>query len=77
MATSRRYLVVCGVAVFVASFSAGMCWQGTTRVQAQSGGKVIELRTYTTPEGLLPNLQARFRDHTKRLFEKHGSESVA
>lgn len=42
----------------------------------QSAGKVYELRTYTTPEGKLPNLQARFRDHTIRIFNKHGMKSV-
>jgi hypothetical protein len=42
---------------------------------AQSG-KVFELRTYTAPEGKLPNLQARFRDHTIRSFNKHGMKSV-
>lgn len=35
-----------------------------------------ELRIYTTNEGKLDNLNARFRDHTVRLFEKHGMESV-
>ena len=33
---------------------------------------VFEMRTYTTPPGLLPNLDARFRDHTVALFKKHG-----
>jgi hypothetical protein len=38
--------------------------------------QVYELRTYTTNEGKLENLNARFRDHTVQLFEKHGMESV-
>ncbi len=37
---------------------------------------VFELRTYTTNEGKLDNLNARFRDHTVGLFKKHGMESV-
>jgi NIPSNAP len=37
-----------------------------------SHGGVFELRTYTTGAGLLPNLDARFRDHTLALFKKHG-----
>jgi hypothetical protein len=37
-----------------------------------SHGGVFELRTYTTGPGLLPNLDERFRDHTVKLFEKHG-----
>ncbi|MCA9147163.1 MAG: NIPSNAP family protein [Planctomycetaceae bacterium] len=38
--------------------------------------EVYELRTYTTNEGKLDNLNARFRDHTVALFKKHGMESV-
>lgn len=37
--------------------------------------RVFELRTYTAAEGLLPNLLARFRDHTLELFKKHGMTS--
>jgi hypothetical protein len=37
---------------------------------------VYEMRTYTTEPGRLPALQARFRDHTVRLFEKHGMKNV-
>lgn len=39
-------------------------------------GLVYELRTYTTAEGRLPNLNARFRDHTMKLFERHGITNV-
>lgn len=42
----------------------------------KKGGRVFEMRTYTTPEGKLPNLNARFRNHTLKLFEKHGMENV-
>jgi hypothetical protein len=34
--------------------------------------RVFEMRTYTTPEGKIGALDARFRDHTIALFEKHG-----
>ena len=37
---------------------------------------VYELRTYTTPEGKLADLHARFRNHTVKLFEKHGMTNV-
>jgi hypothetical protein len=40
------------------------------------GGRVFELRTYTTTEGNLKGLDARFRDHTMKLFEKHGMTNV-
>ena len=44
---------------------------------AEEKGPVYELRTYTTNEGKLGALQARFRDHTMSLFEKHGIRNVA
>lgn len=37
---------------------------------------VYELRTYTTLEGRLPALNDRFKDHTMKLFEKHGMVNV-
>ena len=40
------------------------------------GEPVFELRTYTTHEGRLPALEARFRNHTMALFEKHGMKNV-
>lgn len=40
------------------------------------GPHVFELRTYTTPAGGLPAIDARFRDHTCALFEKHGMTNV-
>ncbi len=43
----------------------------------KKGGRVFELRTYTTAEGKLDDLNARFRDHTIELFKKHGMENIA
>lgn len=37
---------------------------------------IYELRTYHAMPGKLPALQARFRDHTTALFEKHGMKNV-
>jgi L-rhamnose mutarotase len=44
---------------------------------AKSGNRVFELRTYTASKGNLDLLNARFRDHTMKLFEKHGMTNVA
>ncbi|QDT13823.1 NIPSNAP family protein [Planctomycetes bacterium K23_9] len=41
-----------------------------------ASAEVFELRTYTTNEGKLDDLNARFRDHTVKLFEKHGIRSL-
>jgi NIPSNAP len=52
-------------------------------VMAQSGGnsvardsRVFEMRTYHAAPGKLEDLQARFRTHTVKLFEKHGMTNV-
>ena len=39
------------------------------------GGRLYELRTYTTHEGRLDALHQRFRNHTIKLFEKHGMKN--
>ena len=49
---------------------------GSLAFASPSFGDVYELRTYTTNEGKLDNLNGRFRHHTMRLFKKHGMESV-
>jgi hypothetical protein len=46
------------------------------KVEAAKEPRVFELRTYTTTKGNLPALDARFRDHTLKLFEKHGMTNV-
>ena len=38
--------------------------------------RLFELRTYTTNEGKLDDLHKRFRDHTNKLFVKHGMELI-
>lgn len=45
---------------------------------AASDGKqrFFEMRTYHTPDGKLEALHDRFRQHTNRLFRKHGIEMV-
>ena len=43
---------------------------------AKADDMVYELRTYTASPGKMPELQKRFRDHTIRIFEKHGIKSI-
>jgi hypothetical protein len=40
------------------------------------GSRCFEMRTYYTMPGKLPALHARFRDHTNKLFVKHGMTLV-
>jgi len=66
--------VAAALGVFAAGFIAGQVFDG---VEAQAQGrKVFELRTYTSPDGRLNDLLARFRDDTMRIFKKHGMENV-
>ncbi|MXZ32530.1 MAG: NIPSNAP family protein [Gammaproteobacteria bacterium] len=49
---------------------------GMFAVSSAQSGKLYELRIYKSTEGNLDNLNARFRDHTMRIFEKHGMENI-
>jgi hypothetical protein len=43
----------------------------------KAGPRVFELREYTASAGNLAALDARFRDYTVKLFEKHGMQNIA
>jgi len=62
-----RITVFVGITVFAAGFLAAQENKVNTRV--------YELRTYTTEPGRLPALHKRFKDHTIKLFEKHGMKN--
>jgi hypothetical protein len=51
--------------------------QATKAGAAQTSTAVYELRIYHTYEGKLEALLTRFRDHTMKIFEKHGMKNVA
>src|SRR5882762_4371713 len=38
--------------------------------------RLFEMRTYYAAPGKLDDLNARFRNHTTKLFEKHGIENI-
>jgi hypothetical protein len=53
-------------------------------IEVASGGRgegltamVYELRVYHASPGKMGDLLARFRDHTVKLFDRHGMKSVA
>ena len=69
---SRKALPLLAVAVAVA-FLFG---RASAQPADESKARVFEIRTYTTLPGRLDALHARFRDHTVRLFEKHGMTNV-
>jgi L-rhamnose mutarotase len=45
-------------------------------ITAAADTRVYELRVYYAPEGKLDDLHARFRNHTLKLFEKHGIQNI-
>jgi hypothetical protein len=71
---------VIGAAVIAAAFVLGFMARGVVPgepvVNAQTA-RIYELRTYTAPDGKLEELHARFRNHTTRIFQKHGMQNVA
>jgi len=62
-------------AMFAAGFGA-RGFVGGEALQAQAGTRVFEMRTYYAGPGKLEALQKRFRDHTLRIFEKHGMTNI-
>src|SRR5580704_10757557 len=42
----------------------------------KSSGRLLELRTYYAMPGKLEDVHKRFRDHTMRIFAKHGMTVV-
>ena len=70
-----------GAALVIGAFAAGFMARDLTGVeaaaQAPGAAKVYELRTYVVPEDKLAPLNARFRNHTMRIFQRHGISSVA
>ena len=76
MLKQKRYLVaILGLAVFGLGYSAGQFSAFESVAQAQ-GERIFEMRTYTALPGRLDALNARFRDHTTRIFEKHGMTNI-
>jgi hypothetical protein len=75
--TRRRFgLLVYSTVIFAAGLAAGEWWSGSSAASAQAPPRVFELRTYTAPDGRLADLHRRFRDHTLRIFAKHGMTNV-
>jgi hypothetical protein len=60
----------------VAGLVLGASLQWTRAADAQPAGKVFEIRTYHTFPGRLEALHKRFREHTMKVFEKHGMTNV-
>ena len=73
--TQKFASAVAAITIMAAALFAG----GLATVQkahAQAANRVFEMRTYYTHDGKLDDLQARFRNHTTKFFEKHGMTNI-
>ena len=61
--------LIVGTVLLTAGFAVGHATQAAP-------GKVYELRIYTPNEGKLDAVNARFRDHTRAIFDRHHMKSV-
>ena len=73
---SRRWSALAlGIAMFAAGFGL-RGFVGGDVAHAQTANRVFEMRTYTAAPGKFDALHKRFRDHTLRIFERHGMQSI-
>jgi predicted GIY-YIG superfamily endonuclease len=69
--------LVAAIALLVAGYSAVRMSAPASLQAQQAGMRVFEWRTYTAPDAeKFAMLNARFREHTTRLFEKHGMTNI-
>jgi hypothetical protein len=73
-AVKRRTLLQ---AIPAAAIVPASLWAATQANNGNSTAGVFELRVYHAVPGKLGDLEARFRDHTIKIFERHGMKSVA
>src|SRR5215208_7213200 len=63
-------------ALVIVGLAMGVSLQSTRAADAAPMGRVFEIRTYHTFPGRLDALHKRFREHTLKMFEKHGMTNV-
>ena len=71
----RGWMAVGVLAAVLATATFTPRW-GSAVVEAQSGQRVFELRTYTAQPGKFPAMVQRFREVIIPLFKKHNLEVV-
>jgi hypothetical protein len=71
----QKLLILAGSLTAIA---AGYCFGQATasRPAGKDEIRLFEIRTYTTESNKLEALNTRFRDHTTKLFEKHGMTNI-
>lgn len=73
---SRNALVLGLAVVALSAVFAVAPMRAADTTKPGAAGRVFEMRKYYAPPGKLDALNARFRDHTCALFQKHGMELV-
>ncbi len=53
-----------------------LCIAFSSKAQTNPDNRLFEMRTYYCEAGRLDALLARFRNHTTKLFEKHGMTNI-
>ena len=76
MLNTATRLLVYSAALLIVGAGLGRFIDPAAPLRAQGTARVFELRTYTAPDGKLGELHQRFRDHTMRIFQKHGMTNV-
>lgn len=66
----KRFLIACAIALMTTLPTK------SDDPKPASENRVFEMRTYYAHPGKMQALHARFRDHTCKLFEKHGMTVV-
>ncbi|ODS54280.1 MAG: hypothetical protein ABS36_11440 [Acidobacteria bacterium SCN 69-37] len=73
---ARLLAAVLSIAALTGTTTLPLAAQQPAPATAPSG-PVFEVRTYVASAGRLDDLHARFRDHTIRIFARHGMKSIA
>ena len=64
------------VALLLTGYVVGRASSSPVVAAQAPAAHVFELRTYTAAEGKLANVNARFRDQTRAIFDRHHMKSV-
>lgn len=75
MSSFRTTALIVGVGLLGVASGWTVATVQSATAEPAAKARLYELRTYTTLPGRLPALHARFRDHTAKLFEKHGMKN--
>jgi hypothetical protein len=72
---NRRTSLLTTIAAFAAVCAFGL-FTAQAMQDSSKKDRLFEMRIYHAAPGKLDALNARFRDHTARLFEKHGMDNI-